>query len=621
MAYPSSVFDAGSNRSCTGLSIHSRTSARLSIIQSHHPASLNPLLQLRGNPKAAHRQFGWGPSTDNLEVTSNLHASVNPTGVHGHHLAQSSMSVAVQIENPSTESLPRSQLVDPPTLQEEPYSIGTPTVHSSPSNPPNLPEGSPQLAPTASLIFDLEMPEGRFMQMIVSEQVPRYSKSVTVPRERRYYEIEPLTTKFPHVTTHPKQGSPEADCAPWIAATHPDGALYFYDEDRRVFTDTDMHNPLLKYEMEDFYDCLQTIIRHGASTIPSNNYDLVLDIMRTEDGRMQWSYYYACHETRCLFWLHLYDANHIISEVFCVTSPAHVKHRLEALYWVHWSLFPVVFNGRCLQSAVYDELVGILSHGCMDVMTSKSSTLPYDVDTMQKMIKLVGKAKESEAGVEYHTASVTRLLSFFGKSRIFRPSSFTDERAYLAHWKFLYAHGQQHARLFKDQTIYSEEKPPRSLLITLLSPVLFLAPEVHLKEVEKLWTDEIIIETVWKSFMTKLLGEWEELVLWSTVMLTANVGFLAVPGVVISDINNNNLTSASMLKIFVSTSQIASSLSSLASVGSVVIGLLLSRHNRSKQKEDPAGAAHYLYHHTHPRFGLEPLAIIFSLPWALLMWA
>jgi hypothetical protein len=187
--------------------------------------------------------------------------------------------------------------------------------------------------------------------------------------------------------------------------------------------------------------------------------------------------------------------------------------------------------------------------------------------------------------------------------------------------------------------------------------VLFLAPEVHLKEVEKLWTDEIIIETVWKSFMSKLLGEWEELILWvciqtrilqlhttnilpqSTVMLTANVGFLAIPGVVISNINNSDLTSASKLLIFVSTSQIASSMSILASVGSIVIGLLLIRHNRSKQKEDPAGAvsglcrlglyaqlillrqAAYLYQSTHPKFGLEPLAIIFSLPWALLMWA
>jgi hypothetical protein len=104
--------------------------------------------------------------------------------------------------------------------------------------------------------------------------------------------------------------------------------------------------------MEEFYDCLQKIIRHETFTIPSNNYDLVLDIMPNEDGRVQWSYYYACHENRCLFWLDMYDANHMVSEVFCVTSPAHVsesqvlfsilspfpltwcaEHRLEALYW------------------------------------------------------------------------------------------------------------------------------------------------------------------------------------------------------------------------------------------------------------------------------------------------
>ena len=31
----------------------------------------------------------------------------------------------------------------------------------------------------------------------------------------------------------------------------------------------------------------------------------------------------------------------------------------------HWSFFPVVFDGRRLQPEVYDELIGILSHGCM----------------------------------------------------------------------------------------------------------------------------------------------------------------------------------------------------------------------------------------------------------------
>ena len=166
-----------------------------------------------------------------------------------------------------------------------------------------------------------------------------------------------------------EKGSSEGDCAPWIPATHPDGALYFFDKGRvralspllysvvtnpllkRLFTDTDMQDPELREEMEEFYHYLQKIIHYDGLVIPSNNYDLVLDIMPTEDGRMQWSYYYACHETRCLFWLDVYEANHMISEVFCVTSPAHVselqissfnfvtipadlmcaEHRLEAL--------------------------------------------------------------------------------------------------------------------------------------------------------------------------------------------------------------------------------------------------------------------------------------------------
>jgi hypothetical protein len=72
-------------------------------------------------------------------------------------------------------------------------------------------------------------------------------------------------------------------------------------------------------------------------------------------------------------------------------------------------------------------------------------------------------------------------------------------------------------------------------------------------------------------------------------MLSANVGFLAIPGVVISTLNDN-ITSASQVAIFTSPAQIASYMSMEASVGSIVIGLLLARHNRSKQKEDAEGA-------------------------------
>jgi hypothetical protein len=73
-------------------------------------------------------------------------------------------------------------------------------------------------------------------------------------------------------------------------------------------------------------------------------------------------------------------------------------------------------------------------------------------------------------------------------------------------------------------------------------------------------------------------------------MLTANVGFLAIPGVVLSNLSGTNISAASQVFIFTSPSQIASSLSVEASIGSIMIGLLLVRHNRTKQKEDPQGA-------------------------------
>jgi len=244
-------------------------------------------------------------------------------------------------------------------------------------------------------------------------------------------------------------------------------------------------------------------------------------------------------------------------------------------------------------------------HGCVDMMTSKSSTLPYDDETMRKMIPLVQQAKEAKGGAEFYTAGTTRLMSFF------------------AHWRFLHFHGQRHARLVRDETVYDDSTRERSILITILSPLLFLAPEVHLREMEKLWTDGVIIETVWKSFMTKLLKEWDGIILLSTVMLTANVGFLAIPGVMFFNPSSYDDVSKSMHQatILPSSSQIFSSLSIEASIGSIVIGLLLARFNRTKQEADPSEASTYLHHNSRKMFGLEPLAIIFSLPWAFLMWS
>ena len=71
-----------------------------------------------------------------------------------------------------------------------------------------------------------------------------------------------------------------------------------------------------------------------------------------------------------------------------------------------------------------------------------------------------------------------------------------------------------HARLMNDQSVYDKPQRERSLLITLMSPLLFWAPEEHLQEMEKLWTDEVIIESRWKKFATEMVAEWHDVILW-----------------------------------------------------------------------------------------------------------
>jgi hypothetical protein len=79
-------------------------------------------------------------------------------------------------------------------------------------------------------------------------------------------------------------------------------------------------------------------------------------------------------------------------------------------------------------------------------------------------------------------------------------------------------------------------------------------------------------------------------------MLAVSVSFLAVPGVTLYNLNNNNIMNNNntmneyQAVILKSSSQIASALSVETSIGSIVIGMFLVRHNRTKQEASPSEA-------------------------------
>jgi len=95
------------------------------------------------------------------------------------------------------------------------------------------------------------------------------------------------------------------------------------------------------------------------------------------------------------------------------------------------------------------------------------------------------------------------------------------------------------------------------------------------------------------------------------MLLNANVAFLAIQSV---DNNGNTVYNRSPM-------QISSYLSMLTSIGSIIIGLLLANQTRNQDSASASDAATFIFNRMHSALGFEPLAVLHSLPYALLMWS
>ncbi|KAF8478376.1 hypothetical protein DFH94DRAFT_53546 [Russula ochroleuca] len=382
----------------------------------------------------------------------------------------------------------------------------------------------------------------------------------------------------------------------WIPITHPGGALYFYHERMRIFTDVYMYDPILRREVEKSAEMLETkrsTLEKSGIPFPTTNYDLVLDIVETEDKVAIRQYYYVDHNNRTLFWLDDYEMKPLMDGILGVKEPGHIKRRLESLYWVHWSQYPTGYKERNFPNDASDELQGVLLSSSIDSLTCNVSTAPYSVADMQTMCDIINKVKNLGPENSHAICSVARLLSI------------------CVYWRFVHFHGQKTSRQNRYKSIYHDSGHKRTIPFRLVSVILFFSPDAHLRELKKVWADESIFEGVWRDFMQKLVSEWTDFVLYSTVMLTANVTFLAVQGVIVIPSDGGWIKA--------SPAQIASTISLVYSIGSIITGLLLIRRHRAMVAQDARTAYGYLNKMTKPFFYLEPLAAIFSFTYALLM--
>ncbi|KAL0574220.1 hypothetical protein V5O48_007740, partial [Marasmius crinis-equi] len=377
----------------------------------------------------------------------------------------------------------------------------------------------------------------------------------------------------------------------WKEFLHPEGARYFLFEPKRIYTDANIYNLQIHRHAMRLINEMDTYTRKRHITL-SNNVDIVLDLFyEAEDDSCWCQYYIADHTTRSVFWLDSYDADnmYVWLEVKGVTELSHIRHAIESQYWYHCQLFPDCYR---LELEAIDELRDILTYWIGDVLTSMGSTIPYALDELQPMLTLVNNMRKnvrSQRGV----AAFARLMHIFARQR------------------FLDFHGQPAVRLDRNKSIH--QKPDQiqhhSWLLGCLSPVMFSAPDTHWRELNRIWVDCCIHKAAWNKLIGNMNAEWQELILFGTVLLNANVAFLAIQSVDEATAEPHR-----------SPAQILSFLSVVSSIGSVIIGLMLTRKNKVNYKEGAEDAAIFLNSFDRERLGLETLAILYSVPYALLMW-
>ncbi|KIJ64598.1 hypothetical protein HYDPIDRAFT_111969 [Hydnomerulius pinastri MD-312] len=399
----------------------------------------------------------------------------------------------------------------------------------------------------------------------------------------------PSTLKSSH-KTKPFALSPPVHTLPsgWVRIRHPESGVYYFHEEKILCTWSDVCIPRVHGVIMKAAEMLQK--SSAFQDVPEDQeVGLVLDAQVAAEGSKTCSYYCVSHGDRRIFWLE--GMGHEDEVIQCTPSKCkglQGDHCAEAEYWKHCELFPTTFT---VTKDATDDLRDILIQASGDRVTAKFSTSPYTKDDLAYMLSLV---KEIEGDVREgsgHNSWVIAKFMSLHNDGILRSS-----------------YGQSDDYFDIDNSEPSPGPYRRSYLMAFLAPFLLKSPDVY---AEELYTfHENFTPERWSRFVHKVDTSIRDSNLLATVLLSTNVGLLAIGSIDEASIDGSR-----------SAVQIVTYVSIICSVGSIIIGLAIFKQYRAKGADTPLRAVTVLKRILKETYGLERLAIICSLPYILLMWS
>ncbi|KAJ7086209.1 hypothetical protein C8R44DRAFT_821165 [Mycena epipterygia] len=373
--------------------------------------------------------------------------------------------------------------------------------------------------------------------------------------------------------------------AEWIPHQHPEGALYFMHPKTRTFTDANLYDDVVLARIMSCIAALRLKKAKASLEDFAQNVDVVLDINEDEPENIKCGYYFVDHSSRIPFWLDEFNMSQLSrwEAVPGIVSESHVHLGLQIEYWRHCDLFPSAF---AMSPDLIQGLRDTIVHSTADALTSPTTIIPFPADGLFKMLALTDAMKTDVDGMKTESGGVC----------VDRGST-----CVLAVERFHHFHGELSARLDKENSVYGDTPKP-SYFTRVLSSFLFDAPIRHLKDLEAAHMDQVVNQVSWIKLITKLRAEWQDLILYSTLVLNANVALLAVPG--------SEASPASQVFCYVSI---------CFGLGSIILGLILTRKYRLRADDSITTESGLQSFKTRSLLALESLAILFSLPYVFMI--
>ncbi|KAJ3992815.1 hypothetical protein F5050DRAFT_1578843 [Lentinula boryana] len=371
----------------------------------------------------------------------------------------------------------------------------------------------------------------------------------------------------------------------WKVFVHPQGSVYF--SNGQIVVDQDVRDS----EVLDGIQCGASFM--GLDSWDSEGSEREIEVQLNINSKGECNFALFVNHSHCIA-AYAYDKAR--NEAVRDMDPETLNRR-RRLYWNFMWTHPA--HRRCPARAVPDACDSLAWFYADNLISGAGSVVPFSKEECEELLKRV---KEFELPCYENSSAKTSFLSWLLREIC----SFRNAEMYGQLTRKEFSDRRQD-KLTQHKAHSNSSNRPANFMIPVLhliiNTVFFGIPYSYMRLVKQSFEYRgrlAGMQASWETYIERLVREYSHFLLISTVLLSATVGFLAVPDV---------------SRIV----EIAALVSAFSSLGSIIVGVFAIWRHQAKFRTIDSFT--YMRNVQHNLLGFYGHAMLLSLPPVLLVWA